>query len=94
MNFSNIYIFYPDNRELERAIAAAIGTSSEDLAAATVPDNEVTVADNFLHTRGNYEQHLYRGTLLEPAQEVFEAELTEEYCKQEPLKWAQTQNAA
>jgi len=92
MNFSNLYLFYPDNRQLERAIAAAIGASSADLAAAIVPGSGGTVVDNFLHTRGNYEQHLYRGALLEPALEVFEAQLAEESPEQAPVKWAQIQN--
>lgn len=92
MNFSNTYLFYPDNKALELAIANSIGMLSEDLAEAATPDTKVTVADNFLHTRGNYEQHRFSSNILESAREALEVSLTDEYRDQEPLAWAETQN--
>jgi tetratricopeptide (TPR) repeat protein len=93
MNFSNTYLFYPDNKALELAIANSIGMLSEELAEAATPDTKVTVADNFLHTRGNYEQHRFSSNILESAREALEVSLTDEYRDQEPLAWAETQNS-
>jgi tetratricopeptide (TPR) repeat protein len=93
MKFSNNYILYPDNRALERAIANAIGMLGEEAAAAATPDRDVAVADNFLHTRGNYEQRRFSSSILESAREALEASLTDEYRDQEPLAWAETQNS-
>jgi len=93
MKFSNIYLLYPDNKALEAAIANSIGMLSEALAAAAAPDTRVTVADNFLYTRGNYEQHRFSSSVLDSAREVFEASLTDECRDQEPLAWAETQNS-
>ena len=92
MNFSKTYLFYPDNRALERAIAKSIGMLSEALAEAATPDTKVTAADNFLHTRGNYEQRRFSSNILESAREALEASLTDEYRMQEPFAWAETQN--
>jgi tetratricopeptide (TPR) repeat protein len=76
---------------------------SEELAAAAAPDNTVTVADNFLHTRGNYEQHRFSSSILEPAREALEASLTgtsisgalvlNKSRDQDPLAWAEVQNS-
>ena len=92
MNFSNTYLFYPDNRALERAIANSIGMLGEELVEAATPDTNVTAADNFLHTRGNYEQHRFSSNILESAREALEGSLTDEYRDQQPLAWAETQN--
>ena len=92
MNYSNPYIFYPDNRSLERAIVSSLGLLSEELAALAVPDTSTTVADNFIHTRGNFEQQHFSTNILEPLREVLEGLLTAEYREQEPLAWAETQN--
>lgn len=97
MKFSTNYILYPDNRALERAIANAIGMLSEDLAEAATPDSKVTVADNFLHTRGNYEQHRFNSNILENVRQALENSLTDaspagNVREQEPLAWAETQN--
>jgi tetratricopeptide (TPR) repeat protein len=92
MNYSNIYIFYPDNRVLERAIAGSLGLLSEELVESAAPDSSVTVADIFLHTRGNYEQRSFSSNILEPLREALEASLTDEYLEQEPSSWAETQN--
>ena len=92
MNYSNIYSFYPDNRALEKALQSFVGMLVEYDPKDIKPDNQVMVPDNFSNTRGNYEQHVFRATLLEPAREVFETELTDEFRQQSPLEWARTQN--
>jgi len=92
MKFSTNYILYPYNRVLERAIAGSIGMLSEDLAAAAALDSKVAVADNFLHTRGNYEQHRFNSNILENVRQALEVSLTDAYRDQAPLAWAETQN--
>ena len=93
MKFSNNYSFYPDNRALEQAIVYSISLLSADLAEDARLDDEVTVADNFLYTRGNFEQHRFSSNILDSAREALEAVLTEEYRAQEPVAWAETQNS-
>jgi tetratricopeptide (TPR) repeat protein len=93
MRFSNIYILYPDNRALERAIEHSIGLLGDDLTEAATPDTTLTVADNFLYTRGNYEQRRFSANIFESAREVLETSLTEEYRDKEPLAWAEAQNS-
>ena len=93
MKFSNTYLFYPDNKALERAIANSIGMLGDELVKAATPDNKVTVADNFLYTRGNFEQHRFSSNILECAREALERSLTDGYHDQEPLAWAETQNS-
>lgn len=78
MKYSNIYILYPVNRTLERAIADSLHLLSDDAAAAAMPDTQVTVADKFLYTRGNYELHHFSGNILESAQAAFENALAKE----------------
>lgn len=92
MKFSKTYLFYPDNKALERAIANSIGMLGEELTEAATPDTRVAAADNFLHTRGNYEQHRFSSNFLDSAREALEVSLTDEYRDQEPLAWAETQN--
>ena len=92
MKFSNNTILYPVNRVLERAIASSLGMLSEELAAAATPDTQVTIADNFLFTRGNFEQHRFSTNILESLREALEGSLTDAYREQEPLAWAETQN--
>ncbi len=96
MKFSTNYLIYPENRALERAIANSIGMLSEEVAAAAVPDTKVTVADNFLYTRGNYEQHRFSSKIFESLREALEVSLTAPPPNisrdQEPLAWAETQN--
>ena len=74
---------------------------SEEAAAAAVPDTKVTVADNFLYTRGNYEQHRFSSNILESLREALEGSLTDPLQAplapnisrdQQPLAWAETQN--
>lgn len=92
MKFSNTYIIYPDNKALELAIANTLGMFGEELAEVATPDTRIAVADNFLYTRGNFEQHRFSSRILDRAREALEASLTAEYRDQEPLAWAETQN--
>lgn len=93
MKFSNTYLFYPVNKVLERAIASSISMLGEAVVEAAAPDTRVTVADNFLHTRGNFEQRRFSSSILDSAREALEGVLTDEYRKQEALAWAETQNS-
>lgn len=98
MKFSNAYIFYPDNRALERAIAHSLGMLGEELVEAATPDTKVTAADNFLHTRGNFEQHRFSSNIFDSAREALEASLTDTSIAGksrdlEPFSWAETQNS-
>ena len=92
MKYSNNYRLYPENRVLEHAIANSLGMLGEEVAIAATPDSEVTVADNFLYTRGNFEQHRFSANILESLREALEGLLTDKYRDQEPLAWAETQN--
>ena len=93
MNLSKTYLVYPDNKALERAIVHSIGLLSDESVEAATPDTRVTVVDNFLHTRGNYEQHRFSSNIFESAREALEVSLTDEYRKKEPFAWAETQNS-
>ena len=92
MKFSNTYIIYPDNKVLELAIANTLGMLGDELAEVATPDTRVAVADNFLYTRGNFEQHRFSSRILDSAREALEASLTDKYRDQQPLAWAETQN--
>jgi tetratricopeptide (TPR) repeat protein len=103
MNFSTNYIIYPANKVLEHAIADSIGLLSTEMAAASAPDTQVAVADNFRYTRGNYEQHRFSARIFESLREALEAALTDNNDTaggpaakisrtREPLVWAETQN--
>lgn len=78
---------------MERAIAHSLGMLGDGLVEAATPDNKVTVADNFLYTRGNYEQHRFSSNIFDSAREALERSLTDEYRGQEPLAWAEAQNS-
>ena len=93
MKFSNTYLLYPNNKALERAIASSIGLLSQGLAEAATRDTKITAADNFLYTRGNYEQRRFSSNILDSAREALEGSLTDNYRDQEPLAWAETQNS-
>jgi len=93
MKFSNVYMLYPNNKALERAITHSMGILGENWAEAATRNNKVTEADNFLYTRGNFEQHRFSAQILERARAALEGSLTGEYRIQEPLAWAQTQNS-
>lgn len=75
MKYSNLYLLYPVNKVLERAIGDSLTLLSEQDATAALPDTRVTVADNFRHTRGNYEQQRYSTRILEPLCAALEASL-------------------
>jgi tetratricopeptide (TPR) repeat protein len=92
MKFSTIYMLYPVNKALERAIANSLSLLSEELVESATPDRQVAVADNFLFTRGNYEQHQFRTSVYENLIEALERVLTDQYRTQEPLAWAEKQN--
>jgi len=92
MNYSNPYIIYPVNRVLERAIAGSLRLLDEESKELATPDRSVPVADNFLFTRGNYEQHSFSANVFEPLRDALEASLTDELREQNPLAWAETQN--
>jgi tetratricopeptide (TPR) repeat protein len=96
MKFSQIYLFYPRNKALERALSNSLGRLGDEWVEAATPDTKVTIADNFLYTRGNYEQHRFNSNILEPVREALEGSLTAPSPKisrdQEPLAWAETQN--
>lgn len=93
MKYSNNYIFYPDNRSLEQAINHFQKLPGKQVQDDYAPDSNVTVADNFLHTRGNYEQHLYNSSVLESARETLASTLSAELREQSPLDWAATHDS-
>jgi len=92
MNYTEPYIIYPVNRALERAIAGSLGLLDEEMLERATPDRSVPVADNFLFTRGNFEQHSFSANVFEHLRDALEASLTDELRKQDPLAWAETQN--
>ena len=91
MKFSNNYIIYPENRALERAIANSLGLLSEELIATATPDRKVTAADNFLYTRGNFEQHDFSSKIYEGLIEALELSLAGASVNRDQA-WAETQN--
>lgn len=94
MKYSNSYILYPENRALERAIADSVAKFGEAFAASATPDRNVTAVDNFLFTRGNFEQHSYSTKAYERLIEALEASLTETPAadSQQASTWAKTQS--
>lgn len=92
MNYSKPYILYPVNRVLERAIASSLGLLDEEMLELATPDRSVPVADNFLFTRGNFEQHSFSANIYEPLRDALEASLTDDFRSQDPLAWADARN--
>ena len=92
MNYSKPYIIYPVNRALERAIAGSLGLLDEEMLERATPDRSVPVADNFLYTRGNFEQHTFSTNVFESLRDALEVSLTDELRQQDQLAWAETQN--
>ena len=92
MKYSKPYILYPVNRALERAIASSLGLLDEETLELATPDRSVPVADNFLYTRGNFEQHSFSASVFESLRDALEASLTDELRKQDHFAWAETQN--
>ena len=93
MNFSHTYMFYLRNKALELALVNSIGRLGDAWAQAATPDTKITVADNFLHTRGSYEQHRFSANILASVREALEVSLTDDYRHQEPSAWAEIQNS-
>lgn len=96
MKFSTNYIFYPDNKALEKAISHykdLVSDSESGEMESIEADNSKAVTDNFIYTRGNFEQHRFSANVFESARETFEATITEEFKKQSPLDWATTLNS-
>lgn len=92
MKFSEIYILYPDNRALEQAISASRDLLTPEQSAGIFPDRSVTVADNFIHTRGNFEQQRFSSNVLEDMREALEAWLTDALHEKDRMAWADGQN--
>jgi tetratricopeptide (TPR) repeat protein len=92
MNFSNIYTIYPFNRSLAQAMDHYVTRIPEEVATTALADSSVTVNDNFTHTRGNFEQKRYSANAYANAVEIFEAAITDELRKAEPLDWVRLQN--
>jgi len=92
MNYSNNYMLYPVNRVLERAIADSLAMLGRELAGAAAPDTRVATADNFLYTRGNFEQHRFNSNILGDLGQALDATLAGEARGNDPLSWALGQN--
>ncbi|MEJ2141223.1 MAG: tetratricopeptide repeat protein [Gammaproteobacteria bacterium] len=80
------------NRTLERTIASSLGLLDEEMLELATPDRSVPVADNFLYTRGNFEQHSFSANVFESLRDALEASLTDELREQDSLAWAEIQN--
>ena len=85
MKFSNNYIFYPGNGELVKAIDHYRSLLSEQ-GTDISPDTGIAIQDNFLHTRGNFEQQHFSTNVLESAQITFETKLRKLSREQSPLE--------
>lgn len=92
MNYSKPYFIYPVNRVLECAIASSLILLDEESLKLSTPDRSVPVADNFLYTRGNFEQHSFSANIFEPLRDALKASLTDEFREQDAHAWAATQN--
>ncbi|GMR16025.1 MAG: hypothetical protein BMS9Abin31_0326 [Gammaproteobacteria bacterium] len=77
MKFSTNTTFYPNNRALEKAIEHYKRLVSDDVANSASADNRGAITDNFIYTRGNFEQHRYSANVFESAMETLEALLAE-----------------
>ncbi len=93
MKFSNNTTFYPDNKALEKAVEHYKSLVSDDEANSVGADNRVAVTDNFIYTRGNFEQHRYSANVFESARETLEALLTDELRNESARDWAETHNS-
>ena len=92
MKFSNNYILYPDNRALQEAISDSRDLLTPEQSKSLFPDRSVTVADNFLYTRGNFEQQRYSTAIYESLRDALESTLSDDFRNKDPLAWAETQN--
>lgn len=92
MKYSSNYIFYPVNRALENAICDSRDLLTAEQSEAIFPDRSVAAADNFMLTRGNFEQLRFSSAVFEDMSKALDATLTDELRAKEPLDWAETQN--
>jgi len=93
MKFSNNYTFFPDNKALEKAVEHYKSLLSADLSESVSADNQSTIVDNFIYTRGNFEQHRYSANVFETAAEALQALLTDELRNESAKEWAETHNS-
>ncbi|HFE37538.1 MAG TPA: hypothetical protein ENK06_03830 [Gammaproteobacteria bacterium] len=93
MKFSTNYIIYPNNRALLQAIEHYKSLISDSSAEEGFSSPGAAVRDNFLYTRGNFEQHRYSNALLESARDTFEAALNSTSREEVPLDWAALHNS-
>ena len=93
MKFSTNYIFYPDNKALEKAVEHYKSLAVDDISANASADNSGTVMDNFIYTRGNFEQHRYSANVFESARETLQALLTDKLRTESARDWAETHNS-
>jgi len=93
MKFSTNYILYPDNKALERAVEHYKSLAVDDISANANADNSGTAMDNFIYTRGNFEQHRFSANVFESARETLEALLTESLHEESPAEWAEIHNS-
>ena len=93
MKFSTNYIFYPGNKALVKAVEHYKSLVSDDEANSVGADTTGTIADNFIYTRGNFEQHRYSANVFESAREALQALLTDELRTESARDWAETHNS-
>ena len=92
MKFSDNTILYPYNRVLENAITESRSLLTAEQSGALFPDRSVTVADNFLHTRGNFEQQRFNSGVFENLRDALISSLENTDQENESLAWAESQN--
>jgi len=92
MNYSKPYILYPVNRALERAIASSLRLIDQETLELATPDRSAAVADNFLYTRGNFEQHSFSANIFDSLRDALEASITDDFRQEDAHAWAETQN--
>ena len=97
MKFSNSYVFYPDNKALDRAVEDYHSMLSTDVQIEGCVEGKTKSPGNSSdilrrNTLGQFPPQTYGLQFLETLQEAFENALTEEYRQQTPLDWATTQD--
>lgn len=92
MNYSSNILLFPVNRALEHAILDSRDLLTPEQSESLFPDRSVAVADNFLFTRGNFEQHRFNSGIFQYLCEALESHLTDEFREKEPQAWAETKN--
>jgi len=93
MKFSTNTIFYPNNKALEKAVEHYKSLVSDDEANSVGADTQGAIADNFIYTRGNFEQHRYSANVFESAGETLQALLTDDLRNESARDWAETHNS-